>query len=290
MPSSLPPYLRIESALREFVLATATQDQSHIKPLHKYVALRLVIEGGFLPQDVTPRPPLVYERRNTSHSITFDNSEESSSERAIVGGVKSKNVDVVVNKDGIGPVVAVSIKGTGNAFRNLTNRMEEVIGDCANLHMMYPGLVYGFLHVIKANCAGQPNVGPNDICIDSTGSVVNSINRWHNVLAELTGRRMLSNDVMRYESIALILAETIENSIGNISRGFPAVGSPLLLDSFFKVLYSLYDLRFSYKMAQSITARRLEWDVNSKALTDLSLEFGADLPATLGYSPRASDD
>ena len=43
----------------------------------------------------------------------------------MLGGLKTKDVDVVVSKPGIGPCVAVSIKGTLNAFRNLTNRMEE---------------------------------------------------------------------------------------------------------------------------------------------------------------------
>ena len=58
----------------------------------------------------------------------------------MLGGLKTKDVDVVVSKPGIGPCVAVSIKGTLNAFRNLTNRMEEAVGDCTNLHISYPNL------------------------------------------------------------------------------------------------------------------------------------------------------
>ena len=46
MTNPLPTYLRIESALKAFVLAPITQDQGHIKPLHKYVSLRSVIEAG----------------------------------------------------------------------------------------------------------------------------------------------------------------------------------------------------------------------------------------------------
>ncbi len=69
----------------------------------------------------------------------------------MLGGLKT---DVVVSKPGIGPCVAVSIKGTLSAFRNLTNRMEEAVGDCTNLHISYPNLVYGFLHVIRANPEG----------------------------------------------------------------------------------------------------------------------------------------
>src|ERR1035438_9159399 len=47
-------------ALREFAeFSGLTQSALHIKPLHWYIACRLVIEGGFLPSDITPRPPLV---------------------------------------------------------------------------------------------------------------------------------------------------------------------------------------------------------------------------------------
>lgn len=56
--------------------------------------------------------------------------------------------------NGIGPYIAVSMKGTLNAFRNLTNRMEEAVGDCTNLHITYPGLVYAFLTVLRANQEG----------------------------------------------------------------------------------------------------------------------------------------
>jgi hypothetical protein len=58
--------------------------------------------------------------------------------------MKSKNIDVVTSMRGIGPVLAISCKGTVGAHRNLTNRMEEAIGDCTNIHAAYPALVYGF--------------------------------------------------------------------------------------------------------------------------------------------------
>ena len=38
-----------------------TQTQAHIKPLHGYVTCRLVLEGGFHPSELTPRPPLRVE-------------------------------------------------------------------------------------------------------------------------------------------------------------------------------------------------------------------------------------
>jgi hypothetical protein len=281
----LPEFLRVQSALQKFVGAGKTQDQGHIKPMHKYVALRLVLEGGFRPNEITPRPPLKYEHANEGHLLTFDSTLESENERSVVGGVKTKNVDVVVTKDGIGPVIAVSVKGTGNAFRNLTNRMEELIGDCANLHMMYPGLVYGFIHLLKANRFGQPNLNANDICLDEAGRVVSSIRRWDQVLSELTGRAMLSDDGMRYEAIALVVAETVASHEGDIFNEFPLPESPLLIDSFFERLYRLYDLRYAYKLRNK-SVIRLEWDEQSPALVDLITTLGPEWVNSVGYSPR----
>jgi hypothetical protein len=110
----------------------ATQSQQHIKPLHWYVACRLVLEGGFLPEEITPRPPFRAEQKGSKYLLSFDPSQANGSERTILGGLKTKNVDVVVCKHGIGPVLAVSCKGMTGAFRNLTNRMEETIGECTN--------------------------------------------------------------------------------------------------------------------------------------------------------------
>ena len=55
-------WIMLEQALAEFVYpAGRTQTQAHIRPLHWYVSCRLVLEGGFLPDEITPRPPFVVE-------------------------------------------------------------------------------------------------------------------------------------------------------------------------------------------------------------------------------------
>jgi hypothetical protein len=54
----LPPLLNLKAALREFATLTITQSQEHIKPTHRYLAMRLVLEGGFDPDEITPHPPL----------------------------------------------------------------------------------------------------------------------------------------------------------------------------------------------------------------------------------------
>jgi hypothetical protein len=111
-----------------------------------------VVEGGFHPDEITPRPPFKIEQsRGHKNILIYDSSSAGGGEQTVLGGLKTKNVDVVVNKTGIGPCIAVSHKGVLRAFRNLTNRMEEAVGDCTNIHITYPALVYGYLVAIRAN-------------------------------------------------------------------------------------------------------------------------------------------
>ena len=58
---------------------------------------------------------------------------------------------MTVSKQGDRPLRRrLASKEQSEGLRNLTNRMEEAIGDCTNLHISYPNLVYGFLHIMKA--------------------------------------------------------------------------------------------------------------------------------------------
>src|SRR5207248_2795287 len=107
--------------------------QRHIRPLHQHFAMRLVIEGGFAPDEITPRPPIRIEHRRGEDHLVFDPTAANEAEQTVLGGLKTKDIDVVVCKSGVGPVLAISVKGTTGAFRNLTNRMEEAIGDSTNL-------------------------------------------------------------------------------------------------------------------------------------------------------------
>jgi hypothetical protein len=131
--------------------AGGVQSARHIKPLHWYVACRLVLEGGFHPDDVTPRPPFDVIIRRRRALLSYNPASGGTGERIVLGGLKTKNVDVVITKPGIGPVMAVSCKGVTKAFRNLTNRMEETIGECTNLHITYPAMVIGYFALVRAN-------------------------------------------------------------------------------------------------------------------------------------------
>ena len=276
----------------------ATQSQQHIKPLHWYVACRLVIEGGFRPDEITPRPPFTFKKRNDRWHLAYDPALAEGGEATVLGGLKTKNVDVVVNKPGLGPVLAVSCKGMTGAFRNLTNRMEETIGECTNLHITYPAMVFGYLFVIRANRLvekaaaitenedAQPakQLKANDIAMAIGGEPVESIIRFHSALRELTGRRGIRNDVSRYEAVSLVLVETTVGAVGKLLPTYPVQDSPLRLEQFFRTLYLRYDERFVYAAPdlKNVT-QRLEWAPESPI-------FGMNQDLSpIDYPVRASD-
>ncbi|BCZ85751.1 hypothetical protein PTKU64_94260 (plasmid) [Paraburkholderia terrae] len=287
-------------ALHHFCTYTGpTQSQQHIKPLHWYVACRLVLEGGFHPEDITPRPPFRVVVKGGKHFLHFDPTVATGGERTVLGGLKTKNVDVVVTKDGIGPVMAVSCKGMTGAFRNLTNRMEETIGECTNLHITYPALVFGYMFVIRANRKIatlaeeiQPDDAPpvkqlaaNDIAIEEGGAPVESIFRFHSALRELTGRRGIRNDVSRYEAVTLAMAEMSGEHTGKVLDHFPPDDSPLRIEQFFQTLYLRYEERFLFGAPDlKAVTRRLEWASNSPALQ--RTQDSLDAFPTLEFDPR----
>jgi hypothetical protein len=249
--------------------------------LHQHIAIRLVLEGGFLPDEITPHPPLLVDSRNR---LAFDSASLTSAEQKVLGGLKSKDIDVVVSKPGVGPVLAVSVKGTLNAFRNLTNRMEEAVGDATNIHLMYPGLVYGFFHVLKATRAGRPGVLPNDVAIDGQGNAVPSIRRYAEVLTALHGRKLVRDEFSRYETVALALIDPEESITGHLLQSFPASDTPLRIESFFPTLLSTYDLRFPYVAPSMPVLLRKVWRADSPALRALGPV--AQWEKRLGYMPR----
>ena len=99
-------WLSLRDALRAFVLCESPyQSAGHIKPLHWYVACRLVVEGGFRPEEVTPRPPFSIRTEGGECVLDHVPGKGGAGERTVPGGLKTKAVDVVVTKDGIGPVL-----------------------------------------------------------------------------------------------------------------------------------------------------------------------------------------
>lgn len=287
-------------AFKHFATFTGkTESATHIKPLHWYVACRLVIEGGFHPDDIVPRPPFSADRRKGKWHLSYDPALAQGGEQTLLGGLKTKNVDVVVSKKGIGPVLAVSCKGATGAFRNLTNRMEEMVGDCTNLHITYPALVFGFLVAIRANRVvekamsktareGDPpakQLAANDIAILEGGEPVEGIIRFHAALRELTNRRGVRNDVSRYEAISIAMLNMIGAEAGDVLLDFPPNDSPLRIENFFASLYLRYDERFVFSAPKlGPITRRLEWSPNS-SLFDQSMAVARAFPV-LDFAPR----
>jgi hypothetical protein len=274
-------WVSLSEALTAFVRATeGTEGQQHIRRMHWYVACRLVVEGGFHPDRVTPRPPFMVARRGRVNVLHYEPESARGGEATVYGGLKTKNIDVVVDIPGLGPCLAVSMKGTLNAFRNLTNRLEEAIGDCTNIHIAYSALVYGFLHLLRANRQGplpphssfleagaDGNVQHKDLALDAHGRVTDFITNYARAMTRLTGRRDLRDDVSRYEAISVILASPYPEDAGGIDNTFPGANSPLGFSMFFDTLYTQYDLRFVYGAA-NLRARtqRLTWAADSPAL------------------------
>ncbi len=258
-------WFSLQEALRSFVTHdSGTQSSEHIKPLHYYVACRLVVEGGFEPDNLTPHPPFRIENKSGRKFLHIDNSRADGKEATVLGGLKTKNIDVVAAKPGIGPVIAASMKGTGKAFRNLTNRMEEAVGDCTNLHVSYPALVYGFLHILKAH-RGNSDVPKSDWCLDASGEAVSAVARYHDVLARLTDRQDLRDDPTKYEAVSLILASTDPGFEGTPISTYPTIESTLHFATFFERLYRAYDLRYVFTAPDLKGNKRLIWDEDSPA-------------------------
>ena len=263
-----------------------TQSQRHIKPLHWYVACRLVLEGGFRPSEIQPRPPFDIHARRTN-DLQFAGASARGSEATILGGLKTKNVDVVVSKPGIGPVLAVSCKGITGAFRNLTNRMEEMIGECTNLHITYPALVLGYLFLVRGNPETPHDerlaqrLQQNDIALSAGGKPTQSIARYHAALGRLSGRRGIRDEVSAYEAAALVVVKPAGASAGEIVPvTFPNSESELGVDTLFQTLYQRYDERFVYSAPElSPVTKRLIWS----SVPDIT-ELHAS--AELGYRVR----
>ena len=190
----------------------------------------------------------------------------------------------MVAKPGVGPVVAISVKGSLGAFRNLTNRMEEAIGDATNIHLMYPGLVYCFFHVLKANRANFPGIGGNDIAIDGSGAAIASIQRYHDVLLGLTGRRLIRDEFSRYEAVSLALIDPLAGLTGHVIESFPATESILRAERFFPTLLQTYDLRYPYTAPSVSRLVRRFWSPDSPAFRVVG--DSAHWLQLCGYEPR----
>ena len=283
MPPDPPVLASLKQALVQFAFPDSNvQSSRHIRTLHWYVACRLVIEGGFHPDRIRPRPPISVERTRDGLFLLHDPGAAKPGERTVLGGLKTKRLDVTVTIPTIGPVLAVSLKGTHNAFRNLTNRMEEAAGDCTNLHMAYPALVYAFWHVLRANEANDPSpiahfrlkdgrYDIQDMAFLSDGELTEPIQRYRDALERLSDREDLRDHPARYEACGMTLVKCRGGPTEcGVNVDQPGRGSVLDYNRMFRRLYAIYDRRFVYN-APALRSRteREVWDRESPLLVDV---------------------
>ena len=195
----------------------------------------------------------------------------------------------MVEKSGIGPVIAISCKTVGKAFRNLTNRMEEAVGECTNLHMTYAALVIGYFSVLRGHRAGSdPELAADDIALRETGQPIDGVVRYHAALRNLQGRADLRDTISRYEAVALSLLETRGAEAGQLIGSYPPGDSPLRAERFFDTVYRRYDQRFVFSAPTFATRNltpRVQWDPASPLFDAPGLVDGDRMP-DLDYEPR----
>lgn len=289
-------FLNLRDAMKACVEGT-TQSQAHIKPLHRHFAMRLVIEGGFMPGDITPCPPFTstYERRKKENLLLWDEAMGSKSERTVIGGVKTKQIDIVVTKPSLGPVMALSFKATQNAFRNLTNRMEEAVGDCTNIHLRYPSLVYGFYHAIVASRSAQIGShrfvrGTNDVSVGSDGLVVSQVLRYIRAIEALSDRSSQWADPSGYEAIAVHMVESDPAIVGQSFAWTEEAESRLSRARFLEKLLRIYDFRYPFMAESMPETRRVEWSPRSPLFEHILETTQTPLDEALGYPARLSSE
>ena len=295
---------RKPTSLRQAIARFAFSDPNgppgeRIRALQQYVACRLVIEGGFHPDRIRPRPPISVERNRRGAFLHHDPDVAKAGRRTVLGGLTTRKVDVTVTVADIGPVLAVSLKGTHLGFDDVVEGLKGVAGRCVNLHMAYPALVYGFWHVVSVNddgvkcpVRGGPTEGwsvPDAVDLGEGGE----LNRYRDALRRLSERRDLRDDPSRYEACGLTLARCYggpEQCV--VDSRYPGPGSVLDFNRMFRRLYSVYDRRFVFRAPElrGWTEREV-WCVGSPLLSGMGSGDGGcgDLRARVGLGPRSRD-
>ncbi len=255
-----------------------------VDSLRWYVASRLVIEGGFDPDRIRPRPPITVDRNRHGSFLSHDPDAAKPDRRTLPGALKAARLDVTVTIPAIGPVLALSLEGmedvavTRGRVPEITCGLERIAGACVNVHMIYPALVYGFWHVLGASQAQDlvPAALPDPIGSPGNhgdharrnGELAAEIRRYHDALARLSERDDILDAPSRYEACALTLLEHgAGHHEGTLSAEYPPPGSLLDYDRMFRRLYAVYDHRYvNSTTALKQTTERKVWHRDSPLL------------------------
>lgn len=166
--------------------------------------------------------------------------------------------------------------------------MEEAAGDCTNLHMAYPAMVYAFWHVLRANEEADPDpvahfdlgvdntYKANDVAITRNGQLAAGVMRLAHALERLSDRDDLRDHPARYEACGLTLVDVRRDTLGRVHPLFPYPGQTLDFNRMFRRVYELYDRRFVYQApALEKHTRRLMWHPDSPVLEHVIRESAA---------------
>lgn len=262
-------YLDIQNTLKVYCDPSSNiQSQEHVKPFHFYGAMRLVLEGGCEPENILPHPPFTSEKQTLEkYTLTYSPEKASRSEATVLGGLRTKQIDLTMRSPEAGPTLGISFKTTNNAFRNIPNRVEELLGDVTNIHLRYPAFTYGFCHIIKMVRESE-TLQKNDASFTDQGEPVTAIRQFHDLLTQLVGRARITDRPEQYESVALLVIECGKDGT-KIYENYPSKDSPIHFSKFFERLYRVYDERYCYVGADKRFCRKfwvLSNDMQTKAL------------------------
>ena len=272
-----------------FPTIPSAQSGDLVDSLRWYVASRLVIEGGFDPDWIRPRPPITVDRIRHGSFLSHDPDAAKPDRRTFPGALKAARPDVTVTIPAIGPVLALSLEGmedvavTHGRVPEITGGLERIAGACVNVHMIYPALVYGFWHVLGTSRAQDlvppalpvpgSSRGEHGDHAGRNGQRAAEVWRYHDALVRLSGRDDIQDAPSRYEACALTLLEYGAGHHDGIPNSdYPPPGSLLDYNRMFRRLYAVYDRRFvNSTTALRRTTERRVWHRDSPLLADASI-------------------
>ena len=226
-------WITLRDALRHFATYDGpTQSQQHIKPLHWYVTCRLVLEGGFHPDELTPRPPFtVHDRRLSEPHQPYGGNHRRMHESA--HPVPGPCLRVLLRDPCQSDLQCVRVTTTHRALTPPSTRPQR--------HRARHGR----------------QAGGNDLPLPCRIGLSHGSRRYS----------LRSEPI--YEAISLSMVDVRSDQAGDLLDTFPPPTSPLHVERFFDVLYRHYDERNVVSAPDLATRnRRVEWSPDSPALTD----------------------
>lgn len=185
-----------------------------------------------------PPAPLMVGRREV---VAFNLSRSV----RILGGYVDKEVDISLQSDTSGPLLAASVKSQMSSIAaNMKNRFEEYLADATNLHSRFPMLVFGFLMIVPY-AVYDANGNIVEEVIDSSGQPTALAQRLKGLLQGVTGRSEPTSLPGAYEEATLLVLNFTAAPVP-VHPTFPEPTSNLRIEDFFDRLMRCYRQRNPY--------------------------------------------